>query len=61
MSSRAGRLRPDQSTHPIPATGPYMLQSYAPNRGFVLVRNPHYNNQIPTMPTGNPTRSIGRS
>jgi peptide/nickel transport system substrate-binding protein len=49
----------DQSTHPIPATGPYMLQSYAPNRGFTLVRNPHYNNQIPTEPSGNPDKVVG--
>jgi peptide/nickel transport system substrate-binding protein len=46
----------DQSTHPIPATGPYMLQSYKPNRSITLVRNPNYNNQIPTMPSGNPDR-----
>jgi peptide/nickel transport system substrate-binding protein len=46
----------DQSTHPIPATGPYMLESYKPNRSITLVRNPNYNNQIPTMPSGNPDR-----
>jgi peptide/nickel transport system substrate-binding protein len=46
----------DQSTHPIPATGPYMVQSYQPNRSITLVRNPNYNDQIPTMPTGNPDR-----
>jgi peptide/nickel transport system substrate-binding protein len=46
----------DQSTKPIPATGPYMLQSYKPNRSITLVRNPNYNNQIPTMPSGNPDR-----
>ena len=49
----------DQSTHPIPATGPYMLQSYQPNRGFTLVRNPNFNNQIPTEPTGNPDKVVG--
>jgi peptide/nickel transport system substrate-binding protein len=46
----------DQSTHPIPSTGPYMVQSYRPNRSITLVRNPNYNNQIPTMPSGNPDR-----
>jgi peptide/nickel transport system substrate-binding protein len=48
----------DQSTHPtnLPATGPYMVQSYAPNRTIVLVRNPNYKGQIPTMPSGNPDR-----
>src|ERR671938_991369 len=30
----------DQSTHPIPSTGPYMIQSYKPNKRAVLVRNP---------------------
>ncbi|MFL5969800.1 MAG: ABC transporter substrate-binding protein, partial [Gaiellaceae bacterium] len=48
----------DQSTHPqnLPATGPYMVQSYSPNRSITLVRNPNYNDQIPTMPTGNPDK-----
>jgi peptide/nickel transport system substrate-binding protein len=50
----------DQSTHPIPATGPYMLQSYVPSRSFVVVRNPNYNNQIPTMPTGAPDKVVGK-
>jgi len=49
----------DQSTHPIPATGPYMIQSYAPNRSFTLVRNPHWNNQIPTEPSGAPDKVVG--
>lgn len=55
----SGTPATDQSTHPIPATGPYMIQSYTPNRGFVIVRNPHYNNQIPTMPSGNPDKVVG--
>jgi peptide/nickel transport system substrate-binding protein len=50
----------DQSTHPIPATGPYMVQSYQPNRGFTLVRNPNFNGQIPTIPTGNPDKVVGK-
>lgn len=50
----------DQSTHPIPATGPYMLQSYTPSRSFTLVRNPNFNNQIPTMPSGNPDKVVGK-
>jgi len=36
-----------------------MIQSYQPNRGFTLVRNPHFNNQIPTEPTGNPDKVVG--
>src|SRR6185437_15823303 len=55
----AGTPASDQSTHPIPATGPYMLESYTPNRSFTLVRNPNYNNQIPTMPTGAPDKVVG--
>jgi peptide/nickel transport system substrate-binding protein len=55
----SGTPASDQSTHPIPATGPYMIQSYQPNRGFVVVRNPHFNNQIPTEPTGNPDKVVG--
>jgi peptide/nickel transport system substrate-binding protein len=56
----AGTPASDQSTHPIPATGPYMLQSYSPNRSIVLVRNPNYNDQIPTMPSGNPDKVTGK-
>lgn len=55
----SGTPATDQSTHPIPATGPYELQSYSPNRSFKLIRNPHWNNQIPTMPTGNPDQVVG--
>ena len=37
-----------------------MIQSYVPSRSFVLVRNPNYNNQIPTMPTGAPDKVVGK-
>jgi len=45
----------DQSTHPIPSTGPYMIQSYTPNRQFVMVRNPNF---VPTanVPATNPDK-----
>ena len=56
----SGTPASDQSTKPIPATGPYMVQSYTPNRSFTIVRNPHYNNQIPTMPSGNPDKVVGK-
>ena len=56
----AGTPASDQSTHPIPSTGPYMLQNYVPNRSFTLVRNPNYNNQIPTMPSGAPDKVVGK-
>jgi peptide/nickel transport system substrate-binding protein len=55
----SGTPASDQSTKPIPATGPYMVQSYTPNRSFTIVRNPNYNNQIPTMPSGNPDKVVG--
>jgi peptide/nickel transport system substrate-binding protein len=37
-----GTPNKDQSTTPIPSTGPYMIKSYTPNRQFVLVRNPNF-------------------
>jgi peptide/nickel transport system substrate-binding protein len=50
-----GTPNKDQSTHPIPSTGPYMIQSYKPNRSFVLVRNPNFK---PTsdVPATNPDK-----
>jgi len=37
-----------------------MVQAYTPSRSFTLVRNPNYNNQIPTMPSGNPDKVVGK-
>jgi peptide/nickel transport system substrate-binding protein len=53
-----GTAASDQSTRPVnlPATGPYMVKSYSPNRSISIVRNPNYNDQIPTMPSGNPDK-----
>jgi len=48
----------DQSTTGIPATGPYMQQSYKPNRTFVFVRNPNYT-ELPGIPRGNPDKLVG--
>ncbi len=45
-------------TKGIPATGPYMQQSYKPNRSFVFVRNPNYT-EIPGIPKGNPDKLVG--
>src|SRR5207253_2461961 len=45
----------DQSTHPIPATGPYLIQSYQPNRQFVLARNPQFK-PLPNVSAGNPDK-----
>jgi peptide/nickel transport system substrate-binding protein len=50
----------DQSTKGIPSTGPYMIQDYVPSRSFTIVRNPNYNDQIPTMPSGNPDKVVGK-
>jgi peptide/nickel transport system substrate-binding protein len=39
---------------PPPSTGPYYIKSYKPNKSILVVRNPNWNNQIPTVPSGNP-------
>jgi peptide/nickel transport system substrate-binding protein len=49
----------DQSTKGIPSTGPYMQQSYKPNRTFVFVRNPNYK-EISGIPKGNPDKLQGQ-
>ncbi|HEY7208506.1 MAG TPA: ABC transporter substrate-binding protein [Gaiellaceae bacterium] len=50
----------DQSTTPIPSTGPYMIQSYKPNKVAILVRNPkwHVNRALgmTEVPNGNPDK-----
>ena len=52
-----GTPNTDQSTKGIPATGPYMVTSYTPMRGFVLKRNPNWSaNNIPGVPKGNPDK-----
>ena len=32
----------DYGTEPIPGTGPYMIESYDPNKRLKMVRNPHF-------------------
>jgi YVTN family beta-propeller protein len=32
----------DTGTRPVPSTGPYMIESYVPDRALTLVRNPHF-------------------
>ena len=44
----------DQSTHPTPATGPYVIQNYQPHKSFTLVRNKYFN--LPDVPKGNPDK-----
>jgi peptide/nickel transport system substrate-binding protein len=50
----------DQSTHPIPSTGPYMIQSYKPNKVAIVVRNPKWQANkgkgITDIPNGNPDK-----
>jgi peptide/nickel transport system substrate-binding protein len=48
----------DQSTTPAPATGPYMIQSYKPNKSFVVVRNPNFK-PTANVPDGNPDKVVG--
>jgi peptide/nickel transport system substrate-binding protein len=45
----------DQSTVGIPSTGPYMIESYTPNRVVTLVRNPEWKG-ITDIPDGNPDK-----
>ena len=46
----------DQSTTPLPSSGPYMIKSYAPNKKAILVRNPNFNASDfgGNVPSGNP-------
>ncbi len=58
-----GTKASDQSTKGIgkdAATGPYMITAYTPSRSFTIVRNPHYNGQIPDIPAGNPDKLTGQ-
>jgi peptide/nickel transport system substrate-binding protein len=50
----------DQSTTPIPASGPYMISSYKPNKSFLVVRNPKFvASKLPNQPAGNPDKITG--
>jgi peptide/nickel transport system substrate-binding protein len=50
----------DQSTHPAPSTGPYMIKSYSPNKQIVEVRNPSFNASLfgGNVPAGNPDKVV---
>jgi peptide/nickel transport system substrate-binding protein len=50
-----GTSSKDQSTHPIPSTGPYQIQSYTPNRQFVMIRNPNFQ-PTANVPATNPDK-----
>jgi peptide/nickel transport system substrate-binding protein len=45
----------DQSTTPPPGTGPYMVESFVPNRTAVVVKNPEWKG-IEDIPDGNPEK-----
>ena len=51
----AGTDESDQSTERIPATGPYMVESYSPSELVTLVRNPEWEG-IDGIPNGNPDK-----
>ena len=38
----AGSPEKDAGNVPLPTTGPYMVESYDPNRALTMVRNPHF-------------------
>jgi peptide/nickel transport system substrate-binding protein len=48
----------DSSTTPLPATGPYVIQSYKPNKQAIVVRNPNFDaaNFGGNVPAGNPDK-----
>ena len=54
----SGSPAKDQSTHPLPASGPYMIESYNPNHGVVVVRNPNFKASDfgGNVPEGNPDK-----
>jgi peptide/nickel transport system substrate-binding protein len=43
----------NEASNPPPGDGPYMFSSVTPNKGFTLVKNPHFAGQnIPGIPAG---------
>jgi peptide/nickel transport system substrate-binding protein len=48
----------DTSTNPAPATGPYIIQSYKPNKSVLMVRNPNFDASMfgGNVPGGNPDK-----
>jgi len=54
----ANSPKKDMSTNPLPSTGPYMIQSYKPNKQAIIVRNPHFDASMfdGNVPQGNPDK-----
>jgi peptide/nickel transport system substrate-binding protein len=48
----------DTSVNPVPSTGPYMIQSYKPNKQVIVVRNPNFDASMfgGNVPAGNPDK-----
>ena len=48
----------DTSVNPVPSTGPYMIQSYKPNKQAIIVRNPNFDASMfgGNVPAGNPDK-----
>jgi YVTN family beta-propeller protein len=53
----AGTPASDVGTSPVPATGPYMIQTFVPKKSLVLVRNPRFREwSRAAQPDGYPDR-----
>jgi ABC-type transport system substrate-binding protein len=51
----------EMGTHPLPATGPYMVESYQPKTSAVLMRNPEFKQwSRDAQPSGYPNRIVWR-
>jgi YVTN family beta-propeller protein len=51
----------DVGSQPVPATGPYMIESYQPGRQLVLRRNPQFHEwSQAAQPDGNPDQIVWR-
>lgn len=56
-----GTKNKDIGTDPLPATGPYVIQSYKPDNEMVFVRNPEFKEwSAEAQPAGNPDRIVMR-
>jgi len=54
----ASSKQKDSSTTPLPATGPYIIQSYKPNKSVLITRNPNFDASMfdGNVPSGNPDK-----
>jgi peptide/nickel transport system substrate-binding protein len=54
-----GTPNKDIGTNPLPATGPYMIKSFQPNKEMELVRNPDFTQwSAAAQPAGNPNKIV---